>query len=770
MLKKYVEASRQSYAAMPFRTQLSFEPLYRRIQNMLDSHESVYTSKEREMLDMLERSPGMLERSLSSGDVERHADDIALLMQFVFPALEDETAICKAYQPFTFDPFFTTTKFRELLGQDGVEMGLGEGTLNKFDDLESENLFFAYTMLFDIHYKVDHVVNELVMKIRDTKRNLDRYFTVNYSFQFVDVDLGGLPLLPKERYSRLLIMRDLETLRSEMPLDRVTFYGFNICRYIEVTERENISQLKSELVERDALNDDRKFSEIVRRLRSVLQLDDLKAGLVFRYRSVSQNHHCIRRSLFNDHPGGVDGFLENLYGTVCDNRSSLFFPDIDECRSSLELAEYFQSKGIRSLGLIPLVESGKTIAVLELTSRHSEAISSYAENKLADLLPVLTIAVRQEMDEFESRIERAIKTHCTAIHPSVEWRFVKAATRYLNSSESDANFEDIVFEDVYPLYGSMDIRSSSRKRIQAIQADLVDHLALISETLRQIDLRKNLPVADYYLNAVGKYEASVQEALDSGDEISVIEFLQGRVEPFFEFVRENEPDLAGLVDGYFHRMAPGMGVLNRRRREYEESVALLNDSLSRFMEKEQEEAQAIFPHYFEKYRTDGVEYNMYVGQSMTHGSKFEEYQLKNLRLWQLMSMCRMTRLADSLTKVMSARLSCTPLILAHSAPLTIQFRVDEKRFEVEGSYNVRYEIIKKRIDKSTILDTRERLTQPGMLSVIYTQEKEREEYLGYFEYLRDKQFIQGDVEHLLIEDQEGVHGLRALRAKVAGGQ
>jgi hypothetical protein len=39
--------------------------------------------------------------------------------------------------------------------------------------------------------------------------------------------------------------------------------------------------------------------------------------------------------------------------------------------------------------------------------------------------------------------------------------------------------------------------------------------------------------------------------------------------------------------------------------------------LSTFLEKQQVKAQAIFPHYFEKYKTDGVEYNLYIGQSIS---------------------------------------------------------------------------------------------------------------------------------------------------------
>ena len=181
---------------------------------------------------------------------------------------------------------------------------------------------------------------------------------------------------------------------------------------------------------------------------------------------------------------------------------------------------------------------------------------------------------------------------------------------------------------------------------------------------------------------------------------------------------------------------------------------------------DEEKAQAIFPHYFEKFKTDGVEHNIYVGQSMTHDKTFDEVQLKNLRLWQLKLMCESARIAEGLVAQMEVPLLTTPLVLAQSSPLTIQFSAEDKQFAVEGSYNIRYEIIKKRIDKSTIHGTGERLTQPGHLSVIYSQDKEYDEYRRYFEYLADKGFVASEIESLELEDLQGVHGLRALRAKI----
>lgn len=659
----------------------------------------------------------------------------------------------------------------ETLENDNVEVELAESMNNKFNSVYREDMLFAYTMLYEISYKVEHAVKEIVIKVHDKERDLDRYFQVDYSFNYVDVDLGGLELLPREPFSRLLIMRDLDALEEAMPLDNVTFNGFVFARNIEVTERENISQLKSELVVRDALNNGEKFKRIIRRLRSILQIDDLEAGLVFHYRAIRQNAHCTARSLIREYTGDLREVMESVYGAVFESGEAVFKPNLnvfldnDECGQ--DVVNHLKGKGIQGIGLIPLLEGDNPIAILELSSQTPEVISRNSALKLADLLPVLTIAVRQEMDEFESRIERTIKAHCTSIHPSVEWRFVEEASRYLNNGDEDgARFGNIEFSNVHPLYGSMDIRESSTKRNKAIQGDLLDHLSLASETLKHIAEVSHIPLADYYLNELTRYEKVIANDLNSGDEISALEFLHGSVEPFFLNIRDNEPLQAKAVQTYFNWISPEEGLLNRRRLEYEASVSLINETLSGFLDREEEEAQSIFPHYFEKYRTDGVEYNIYAGQSMAKGKRFDEVQLKNLRIWQLMNMCRMARLADSLTANMGNPLQCAPLILVHSAPLSIQFRTDEKQFEVEGSYNVRYEIIKKRIDKSTVAGTGERATQPGMLTVIYTQEKEREEYEGYFRYLENKGYIEGEVDHLAIQDESGVHGLRALRVRV----
>lgn len=70
--------------------------------------------------------------------------------------------------------------------------------------------------------------------------------------------------------------------------------------------------------------------------------------------------------------------------------------------------------------------------------------------------------------------------------------------------------------------------------------------------------------------------------------------------------------------------------------------------------------------------------------------------------------------------------------------------------------------MKKRIDKATVKETGERLTQPGKIAIVYSYEREAKEYINYIHYLQFINFISGDVACLTLEDLQGMTGLKAL--------
>jgi hypothetical protein len=73
------------------------------------------------------------------------------------------------------------------------------------------------------------------------------------------------------------------------------------------------------------------------------------------------------------------------------------------------------------------------------------------------------------------------------------------------------------------------------------------------------------------------------------------------------------------------------------------------------------------PHY-ERFKTDGVEHNLYIGASISSSKPFDLIYLNNLRLWQFQTLCKME--LEHHNKISTAyELDVTSLILVFSSPL-----------------------------------------------------------------------------------------------------
>jgi len=151
---------------------------------------------------------------------------------------------------------------------------------------------------------------------------------------------------------------------------------------------------------------------------------------------------------------------------------------------------------------------------------------------------------------------------------------------------------------------------------------------------------------------------------------------------------------------------------------------------------------------------------------MVEDGKFDLLYLRNLRLWQLMVMCGVVWQTERLKGRLKTPVECSHLILVQNTPLSIRFRPDERRFDVDGAYDIRHEIIKKRIDKAMVKGRPDRLTQPGKIAIAYSHRREALEYREYIDYLQASGYLTQELENFDLEDLQGVHGLKALRVTV----
>jgi hypothetical protein len=459
------------------------------------------------------------------------------------------------------------------------------------------------------------------------------------------------------------------------------------------------------------------------------------------------------------------------YEQLIEHRLPLVITDTEkyDAENKSRLSETLIKKGIGSYIIIPLIYEDELLGFAELGSESKYELSLASLNKLKDVLPVLSMAISHFKTEFRNEVEAVIQTEFTQIHPSVKWRFEEEAVKHImqKSSNEKPALKDLDFSNVFPLYGQLDIKGSSTIRNEVIQKDIATQLTAVKSIIERAFHKKQLPLYEELNFRIGNYIKGIRKGLQAGSEHEILHFLRRDVYPVFDHLKKADKTIAGLIKKYESTLDQQLNMIYDERKKFDETVAVINNVLTRHLDRRQAEAQEMFPHYFERYKTDGIEYNMYVGESISKGLVFDKIFIHNLRLWQLMIMCELENEFNTIKKDLTQPLEIASLVMVHSDPLTIHFRLDEKRFDVKGAYNARYEIIKSRVDKAFIKGTSDRVTIPGKLAIIYSNEQDATEYMRYLNFLIAKGYFQkGTVEKLVLEDMQGITGLQALRVNI----
>jgi hypothetical protein len=761
-------------AAFPFRRELSLGPLAALWTRDAGRDGTVVGSIVRVVQDALARTPELLEPIQDLTILERHRELLDVLMAKLIPAASWEQDYAAAIPPFHLRPFYATPSFRRVLMSDdgALRVRLNVGA----EELWLGRILRAYDLVLQRFHDIEAGFDyPAIATATDPASGLERHFRLQFDLRFLEVEARGEVgrLEPAERRRLLENRANPAVLMELVPPDRFVFRGFVVLKATDVTDQEVLSSLKRDLIEKESIVSTSRFQGLQHQLRVLFKRPELRLGLaavqgeqVFMLNyGCRLEHSCI----FTDstHHTRKD-FAGSIYAHAVAQERPLIIPDLAAYSPRTAIEDTILALGVRNVVVAPLHYQGTLIGTLELGSPRPGDLDALSTLKLREVLPLFSMAVRRGLEELETRVQAVIKERCTNIHPSVEWRFRQAVLRSIERRDGapSPEFEPIVFKDVYPLYAIADIRGSSTQRNLAIQTDLLAHLRLALDVIDRAREARALPVLDELRHRLGKVVAQIEATVSSGDEAGVLEFLRREVEPLFAHLSGFGPPVRERVDAYRAALDPQLGTVYRRRRDYEASVTLIADTISAYLDAEEAIAQEMFPHYFEKQRTDGVDYGIYVGASLLEGGEFDELYLRNLRLWQLMVACGMARATHALRGRLPVPLETTHLVLVQHTPLSIRFRFDEKRFDVDGAYNVRYEVIKKRIDKARIRGTAERLTQPGRIAIVYSQPGEAREYRQYVDYLETAGYLTGELEDLELEELQGVHGLRALRIEV----
>lgn len=769
-----------SLTEFPFKSQLDFNRLLTFWETSIEANPILKNHPIRSILSN-PKIKKELQGKVSPETLERHSDTIQLLLSAIFPSALINEDIAGAHIPFQNDAFFATPKYKHILANDtsNTEQISIIGTNNALSD-NCEIVAGLY--ILKNFYRPDLELElPIMVKVENRLNGLEKIYNLEVNTSFTDIEvIGELPELDQVTIEHLLNnLQDPALWQEHLPSDRFVFKGFTLHRLTDVTAQEMLSSIKFYLLKRDAVTCGVNFQTVQQKIRSLFGLPEMELGIIFfdaSYNIMSNagiSNWNSFLTLGNDKETEsfkkcCDYFEGSIYDDVFENKRSVIIEDLSLHKNPSRVEKNLLKKGIRNIGIAPLINNGKILGMLELASPNPGKLNTRNASKLVNVLPMFTAAIDRVLGDLQMEVRAVIQKECTSIHPSVEWKFIEEGYEMIRrrSTGQKAEMGEIVFENVHPLFGMSDIRNSSVFRNASIREDLIENLQAAGEVLTTLYHHKQMHIFNQLNFRVKRELERINEGLASGDESNILDFIKNDVNDALRVISKAEREVRPLTKKYFNQLDPDYGVIYKRRKEFESSLTRINETISTYMDEAEKGAQEIYPHYFEKYKTDGVEYNMYFGQSMNKDKVFDPLYLKNFRLWQLVIMCEISRKIEDLQSELTHPLEITQLILVQSEPLDIRFRKDEKHFDVDGAYNIRYEIIKKRIDKAFIKNTSERLTQPGMISIVYTHEKEANEYLRYIKYLQSMECLTEEVEKLELEDLQGAHGLKALRVHV----
>ena len=758
----------------PISSILSFAPLIRHAKRIFKPGDALGGGLSPELAAMLREVPEVMEPITDHAWLDRHPRLVEALLNLVFPPLYREREIVCAMMPFADRPFFASPRFQTLFLDDQGRLK-GEVTMDP-GQLKLGKRITTYLSILEKYYGIHEELRlPIVRRITDPQSGLERYYDIQLDFRFLEIKAHQPPAPPGPETLSLIRRRlnDADRLMELIPPDNFELHGFIVHSAVDVTAASIVSELELDLIDRLALISEEGFARIQKLLRSLFRKKNLIVGIsalrddqVLLINSGSAMiDHCIFQS--SRHIPAAE-FAGTPWAESVDERRIVLVRDVADSFSDRPDGRKRFPPEARSMMIAPLIHQDTVIGNLAISDPDVDAFSAMDTFQMGQLQPLFAVAIKKALNDLDMQVQGIIKEKCTAIHPCVEWRFRQAAYRHLDRLNQgiDTEIEPIVFKDVYALFGVSDIRGSTDQRNQAIQQDLEDHLALSQAVIRAAARTGKLVILEELAERIASLMEGLRKGLSSHDESRVIDLIQREVEPLFPHLETLGGDVAVAMGRYRDALDPATGEIYRRRKDFDDSVTLLNNRLAGFLDAEDAGMQAVFAHYFEKHRSDGVDYLIYVGQSLMEKGQFSDLYLKDLRLWQIRLAAGMAWHTHRLKTTLPVPLDTAHLILMQNMPTAIRFRYDEKRFDVDGAYDVRYEIIKSRLDKALVKGTGERLTQPGKIAVVFSHPDDEAEIKRYISFLSGQGILTGETDELEIEDLPGVHGLRALRTTV----
>lgn len=757
----------------PFRTIISFHKLIESFEEIALSEVDYRSNYAKAILKEIEPLPEFRTGIEDYTIIKKNENLIKNLLADLFPTALTRNEIKAVTIPFQNLAFNFTERFTKILNNAGSEFDM---EIRDFD----EHQFYINNccLILSSYYKQSIDFNKPFFYDIPDEKGVMRHYRILYNADFIEIIPTEKSIhLTKDDIDLLIDnYTDIALWKSKFPMGSWILKGFGIVSLFDATTENAISNLKSNLLKPEDTVTPIEIIESI--FISLFKIPALKFGFIV---YSPEEDKFIRPAKFDTE---MHSFLlldnqevhckNALFGCSFENllekKEPFVISNVEKFSQESgneRLGQHLLRQNIGSCIFAPIIKDDHFLGILEIVSQNPREINSINATKLELILPYLTDTIDRYNTDMQHQVEAIIQREYTTIHPSVYWKFKKEAQTYFQNTNhsKDYIFKEIVFKNVFPLYGQIDIKGSSEHRNETVKKDLKNQLTALLQIFENHDSNTNLMLLEQRKFELESMRKELDFPLKADTEQQIQRYIEEEIHPLLKNTKDTAKN-EELERLYFESLDEKTGMFYHDRKKFDNAMSIVNKKMATILDKKQLEAQQIYPHYYERFKTDGVEHNLYIGASISPSKPFDTMYLHNLRLWQLQTLCEMELEHHQLKSSLPYELDVTSLILVFSSALSIRFRMDEKRFDVDGTYNARYEVVKKRIDKANVKGSNERITEKEKITIVYSQNSEEAEYLKYIKYLQHKKILEPAIEQFAVEDLQGVSGLKAIRVKV----
>ena len=378
----------------------------------------------------------------------------------------------------------------------------------------------TFILGFVYGYKVD-IKRPFYFDIPDKTTGTMKYYRASFNADFSEITpTKNAPILTEDDFKELLNnFGNIELWKEKFPKDSYIFKGFGIVSLFDVTSEEMLSSIKENLL----AGGENLIPKLQSNLRDFYSIKDLKLGFsIFDNINTKVCENKVNKTnslILNDTEINCNTgyFCNGIMQKVFKDHKTFIISDVEEYGKSTNKNGFYQNlhkSNIQSIILIPIKASNNgDLALLEIASPRAYELNSVNINKLKDIIPVFEAAVKRTSEERQNVLEATIQENYTSIHNSVKWRFYEAAEKYHTERQTNDNakLDEIVFNDVFPLFGQSDIKGSSIARNLAIKEDLTTQLTLAITVLKDACKSEKLPIYNELMFRVSSYLNDVKK-------------------------------------------------------------------------------------------------------------------------------------------------------------------------------------------------------------------------------------------------------------------